>query len=98
MITQTQTKAQTQQAGSGPCSPLKYQRLLRGWSQQDVADELYKLCIASGRLNVGLNADRVGEWENGQHKPSPKYRKHLCQLYGLNAAQLGFIEAQEALA
>jgi transcriptional regulator with XRE-family HTH domain len=60
-----------------------------------VVDELYKLCVASGRPDVGISAARVGEWENGHHKPSPIYRKHLCQLYGLTAAQLGFIEPQE---
>src|SRR5437763_13247266 len=89
MITQTHTKAHTQQAGVCPYSPLKYQRLLRGWSQQDVVDELYKLCVASGRPDVGLNAARVGEWENGHHKTSPRYRKDLCQLYGLTADKRG---------
>jgi transcriptional regulator with XRE-family HTH domain len=98
MITQTQIQAQTQQAGTRRYSPLKYQRLLRGWSQQDVADEVYKLCVASGRPDVGLSAARVGEWENGRHKPSPIYRKHLCQLYGLTADKLGFIENQEVQA
>lgn len=79
-------------------SPLKYQRLLRGWSRQDVADALYQLCAAAGRPDVGLNANQVGRWENGKYTPSPLYRKHLCALYGMNAAQLGFIEQMEGQA
>jgi transcriptional regulator with XRE-family HTH domain len=75
-----------------PCSPLKYQRLLRGWSQQDVADELYKRCAAEGNADVGIHAKLVGRWERGETKPSPIYRKHLCTLYGLTAAQLGLLD------
>jgi hypothetical protein len=60
-----------------------------------VVDELYKLCAASGRPDIGLNAYQVSRWEHELRKPSPLYRKHLCQLYGKNAAQLGFIAAQE---
>jgi transcriptional regulator with XRE-family HTH domain len=95
MITQKPTRTQTQHRASRSYSPLKYQRLLRGWSQQDVVDELYKMCAASGRPDVGISTGRVGEWERGQHKPSPLYRKHLCQLFGLTAAELGFIEPLE---
>jgi transcriptional regulator with XRE-family HTH domain len=99
MIAQRPTEAHIQQASFRyPYSPLKYQRLLRGWSQQDVVNELYKLCAASGRPDIGLSAYQVSRWENGLRKPGPLYRKHLCQLYGLNAAQLGFIETQEVQA
>lgn len=72
-------------------SPLKYQRLLRGWTLQDVADELYRRCCAEGKPDVGVMADTVGRWERGNARPSPKYRKHLCELYGMNAAQLGLL-------
>ncbi len=72
-------------------SLLKYQRLLRGWSQQDVADALREYCVASGHPGVGINANQVSSWERGRHIPSPLYRKHLCTLFGLTAAQLGFI-------
>jgi len=78
-------------------SPLKYQRLLRGWSQQDVVDALYQLCATGGHPEVGLSIYTIGRWENGKNLPSPLYRKHLCVLYGLTAAQLGFIEPQEGL-
>lgn len=76
-------------------SPLKYQRLLRGWSQQDVVDEIYQRCVKSGCPSVGISIDHIRRWENGISKPRPIYRKHLCLLYGMNAAQLGFIEGVE---
>jgi transcriptional regulator with XRE-family HTH domain len=84
-----------QKPGQSLYLPLKYQRLLRGWSQQDVVDELYKLCAAHSRVNIGLTVDTVRCWENGRHLPSPLYRKHLCILYGLTADKLGFIPSLE---
>lgn len=80
------------------CAPLKYQRLLRGWSQQDVADELYQRCAADGHPEVGVSAQHVYRWEAGYCKPRPIYRKHLCLLYGLNADQLGLIDQKEVQA
>jgi transcriptional regulator with XRE-family HTH domain len=77
------------------CTPLRYQRLLRGWSQQDVADHLYARCVAEGNPDVGIHAKLVGRWERGENIPRPIYRKHLCQLYGLTAAQLGLLKGLE---
>ena len=77
------------------CSPLKYQRLLRGWSQLDLVNALRESCIKGGIPDVGLTAPMVSRWENGHCLPIPLYRKHLCELYGMNAAQLGIIEGLE---
>lgn len=71
--------------------PLQYQRLLRGWSQKDVVDALYQRCSSEGKPDVGICVDMVSRWEHGKSKPSPLYRKHLCQLYGVTADQLGFL-------
>ncbi len=76
-------------------SPLKYQRLLRGWSQQDVVDEVTRRCAAEGKPCAGLTTDAIRRWENGHNTPSPCYRKHLCALYSLTADKLGFIASQE---
>lgn len=76
MIAQRQTEAHIQQASSRcPCSPLKYQRLLQGWSQRDEVNELYKLCAASGHPEVNVTVQHVYRWEGGYHKPRPIYRK-----------------------
>ncbi len=84
--------------GTGPLAvsssvqycPLKYQRLLRGWSQQDIVDYLSDRCNAEGK-SVGISVNLVSRWETGKSKPSPLYRKHLCLLFGLTAQQLGWI-------
>ena len=76
------------------CSPLKYQRLLRGWSQRELADTLQEMCAYRGEP-AGICIDMISRWENGHRKPSPLYRKHLCTLYGLSAAQLGLLEGLE---
>jgi transcriptional regulator with XRE-family HTH domain len=97
MITHPLQTAASSQTTAAPlsCSPLKYQRLLRGWSQQDVADELYKRCAAEGKADVAICAKLVGRWERGESKPRPIYCKHLCTLYGLTAADLGLLPGLE---
>ena len=66
-----------------PWQPLKYQRKLRGWSQQDLVDEDERV--------LGLTARTVGRWESGQNKPSPYYAKRLCVLFGMTAEELGIL-------
>lgn len=95
MIPHGKQGAATSSTSSCCTSPLKYQRLLRGWSQQDVANALYQMCQAEGRAGVGINSDQVSRWENGHTLPSPLYRKHLCTLYGLTAEKLGLLAPQE---
>lgn len=97
MITQVEPEGVSNPLPSvfcAPCSALKYQRLLRGWSQQDVVNALSRLCQADGQGGVGLDRRMVCLWEKGRHLPSPIYRKQLCVLYGLTAAELGFLEGQ----
>jgi hypothetical protein len=60
-----------------------------------VVDAIYERCVASGCPDVGIGVEHIRRWENGISKPRPVYRKHLCALYGMNAAQLGFIEEME---
>jgi transcriptional regulator with XRE-family HTH domain len=93
MISQSQVRAHPLNTSPATYPPLKYQRLLRGWTQRDVADELYKLCIADGRPDAGINADIVGNWERGR-RPSLFYQKYLVKLYGLTTAQLGLLDAK----
>lgn len=74
---------------NAPGQPLKYQRKLRGWSQQDLVDELYKL--DEDERVLGLAAKTVGRWERGQNKPRPCYAKRLCVLFGMTADELGIL-------
>src|SRR5437588_6696428 len=69
---------------------LRHEREVRGWSQAELAEE------------VGTDQKVVSRWERGISHPSPYFRKKLIELFGKNAAELGFVEqpasAETALA
>lgn len=68
---------------------LKEFREARGWTQQDVAEQIARLAWLRRREHVGVNADMVAKWERGEKRPSPRYRDLLCLLFGTDAAALG---------
>ncbi len=62
-----------------PNEKLKREREKRGWSQEEVAEQ------------VGVQyTSTVSDWETGKHCPSPHFRKKLCKLFDMNADELGF--------
>src|SRR5215468_3258587 len=65
-----------------PNELLRQERLLRGWSQQDVA----------GRIET--DGYTVNRWERGRATPSPYFRQRLCALFGKNAEELGLLGAE----
>ncbi len=67
-----------------PNRRLKHERELRGWSQQYVATR--------------INAERyyVSRWEIGTTSPSPDYRRKLCEVFGMNAEELGLLAGDKA--
>jgi transcriptional regulator with XRE-family HTH domain len=68
-------------------------REARGWTQQDVAEQVARLAWLRRREHVGLNPDMVAKWERGEKRPSPRYRDLLCLLFGTDAAALGIGQA-----
>jgi transcriptional regulator with XRE-family HTH domain len=62
---------------------LKRERLLRGWSQEDVA------------ARIGSDPKTVGRWERGLTFPGPYFQQRLVDLFGKDAEALGFITKQE---
>jgi tetratricopeptide (TPR) repeat protein/transcriptional regulator with XRE-family HTH domain len=56
-------------------------RLLRGWSQQEVAERL------------GTTHVNVSRWERGVTKPNPYFRRKLCRLFGLTEEELDLLPA-----
>src|SRR5205807_2262639 len=74
-----------------PNTPLRRQRLLRGWSLERVAELLNELAIEQTGQNVGVNAQMVGKWERGEKRPRPRYQELLCQLYQVDTDDLGFL-------
>jgi transcriptional regulator with XRE-family HTH domain len=56
---------------------LRQARISRGWSQQDLADQL------------GIVVGTVNRWERGKQQPTPYYRLKLSALFGTTAEALG---------
>jgi len=68
-----------QRTSRRPNDLLRRERLLRGWTQQDVA----------GRIET--DGYTVNRWERGRAIPSPYFRQKLCILFGKNAEELGLL-------
>jgi DNA-binding XRE family transcriptional regulator len=67
--------------GRHPNELLRRARLLRGWSQQRVADQIN-----------APNRQLVYRWEAGKRSPGPYYRERLCQVFKMTAEELGLVE------
>ncbi|GHO98968.1 hypothetical protein KSF_090160 [Reticulibacter mediterranei] len=60
---------------------LRRARQERGWSQQEVADQ------------IGASQPyMVTRWENGTAFPGPVYREKLCRIFGMNRRELGLLK------
>lgn len=55
---------------------LKYERRMRGWTQQDIA------------RRIDVSPVSISRWENGQTHPSPFFRQRLCELFGRSHNEL----------
>jgi peptide/nickel transport system substrate-binding protein len=62
-----------------PNERLRRARILKGWSQAELAEE------------VGTSFEMVSRWERGVTIPSPRYRKQLCAILGKSAEELGLM-------
>jgi transcriptional regulator with XRE-family HTH domain/tetratricopeptide (TPR) repeat protein len=71
-------------------------REARGWTQQDVAEQIARLAWLRQREHVGVNADMVAKWERGVKNPARRYRDLLCLLYGTDEQTLGLGPARAA--
>lgn len=78
-----------------PNTRLRWQRLQRGWGQEEVVEQIKRSMEQAGEGESGLNADTVRRWETGDRKPDPRYQKHLVLVFGLPASELGLLSAEE---
>ncbi len=63
-----------------PLNPrLRDARVERGWSQQELADQ------------IGTTSVNVSRWENGSTFPTPYFRQRLCEVFGKTPAELGLL-------
>src|SRR5713226_546769 len=69
-------------ASTNPNERWKNERERRGWTRDYVADK------------IGSDTKSVGRWERGAIFPSPYYRQRLCELFGMNAEELGFFKEE----
>lgn len=74
---------------------LRWARLQRGWSLDELANEIKQRMLADGESESGLTKTTVWRWETGERVPAAPFRKHLVRLFGLTAEQLGLLSADE---
>src|SRR5512135_3435112 len=65
---------------ANPNINLKQAREKRGWTQQEVADQ------------IGTTPGTYSRWERGTSFPSSKSRMDLCALFGKSEQELGLDE------
>jgi transcriptional regulator with XRE-family HTH domain len=70
----------------------------RGWTQQDVAEQLARLAGLRKEQRVGVTGDMVAKWERGDKGPSRLHRDLLSLLFGVPADHLGIGPAMPAKA
>ncbi|CUU60624.1 Transcriptional regulator, contains XRE-family HTH domain [Parafrankia irregularis] len=78
-----------------PNRNLAWERLERGWSQDEVARRVGAEMDRAGETYTGLSANTVRRWETGERRPEPRYRKHLVTLFGKPASELGLLTEEE---
>jgi len=76
-----------------PNERLRYQRRLRGWTLDEVAERLHRLAASGPEL--GVDAHMVGRWERGVRRPAPRYVALLGRLFELSPDELGLVEEPE---
>ncbi len=76
---------------------LAWERLQRGWSYEELGNQIRLSMSRVGELDTGLSANTVRRWETGERWPEPRYRKHLVQLFARPASELGLLTPDELL-
>ena len=61
---------------------LKRERAKRGWSQEELATQVY------------VDARTVRDWESGKRKPQMGIRKNVQAAFGMTAEELGLVETE----
>jgi hypothetical protein len=78
-----------------PNTQLTWQRLQRGWSREELVEQIKRSMKQTDEAESGLNSDIVRRWETGDRKPEPRYKKHVVLVFGKPASELGLLSAEE---
>src|SRR6266567_3802769 len=71
---------------------IREQREQRGWTQEQLAEEIDQLCNDNVRRRGLIDRKMISKWECGKHPPSKYYQSKLCTLFQMTAQELGFIQ------
>lgn len=78
-----------------PNRQLTWERLERGWSYDELCEQIKGSMRAADEVNTGLTGNTVRRWETGERWPDPRFRKHLVTVLGKPASQLGLLTSDE---
>jgi transcriptional regulator with XRE-family HTH domain len=78
-----------------PNHQLTWERLERGWSYDELCEQIKSSMRDTGEADTGLTGNTVRRWETGERWPDPRFRKHLVTLLGKPASQLGLLTPDE---
>lgn len=78
-----------------PNQYLAWERLERGWSHDELSEQIKHSMREVGEPDTGLTANTVRRWEAGERWPDPRFRKHLVRIFGAPASELGLLTQDE---
>lgn len=78
-----------------PNRQLTWARLQRGWSREELVEQIRRSMAAENEQDTGLTVETVRRWETGDRKPELRYKKHLVLVFGKPAGELGLLSAEE---
>lgn len=78
-----------------PNRQLAWARLQRGWSREELVEQIRRSFAAEGEQDTGLTVETARRWETGDRKPELRYQKHLVLVFDMPASQLGLLSAED---
>jgi transcriptional regulator with XRE-family HTH domain len=78
-----------------PNRQLTWARLQRGWSREELVEQIKRSFATEGEQDTGLTVETARRWETGDRKPELRYKKHLVLVFDTPASQLGLLSAEE---
>lgn len=72
----------TEKPSKYPNDLLRQERIVRGWTQKDVAGK------------IGTDGYTINRWERGRSRPSPYFRQKLMELFGKDVRALGLLDEE----
>jgi transcriptional regulator with XRE-family HTH domain len=75
----------------GAVNRLREYRERYGWTQAEVVAEIHRRAVKRGDpVMPGLDQAALSKHEHGHKRPGPRNRALYCDLFGVDAAELGF--------